>query len=58
MVYGALALPLRRALPWEAAVLATLALTALLYWLVRIKNQWMATRPIPASLRLLTPILK
>jgi uncharacterized membrane protein len=58
MVYGALALPLKRNLPWEAAVLATLALCVFLHAIAQVKNQWMTSRSIPASLRILTPILK
>jgi hypothetical protein len=58
MVYGAAAIPLRRLLPWESAVLATLALCAILYWLVRLKNQWMEHRTLPAGLGILAPILK
>jgi uncharacterized membrane protein len=58
MVYGSLALPLKRSLPWGSAVLATLGLCMLLYWLVRMKNQWVAARPIPPALRFLTPVLK
>jgi uncharacterized membrane protein len=58
MVYGSLALPLKRSLSWGSAVLATLGLCLLLYWLVRMKNQWVAARPIPPALRFLTPVLK
>ena len=58
MVYGALALPLRRLLPWEASVLAALALCAGLLALVRWKNQWVAAGPLPPALRVLTPVLK
>ena len=58
IVYGALALPLRRLLPWEASVLAALALCAGLLALVRWKNQWVAAGPLPPALRVLTPVLK
>ena len=58
MVYGALAIPLRRLLPWEASVLATLALCVVLYGLVRLKNRWMERRSLPDGLWLLAPILK
>ena len=58
MVYGTLALPLRRLLPWEVAVSAAIALCAVLYALVNWKNRWVAARPLPATLRVLTPILK
>jgi uncharacterized membrane protein len=58
IVYGALALPLRRLLPWEASVLAALALCVGLLALVRWKNQWVAAGPLPPALRVLTPVLK
>ena len=58
MVYGALALPLRRVLPWEASVISALVLCAVLLALVRWKNQWIAARPLPPALRVLTPVLK
>lgn len=58
MVYGGATLPLRRALPWEASVAATVALCGLLHALVCWKNRWMADRAVPAPLRVLTPILK
>jgi hypothetical protein len=58
MVYGAGALPLRRLLPWELSVLATLLLCALLYGIVRLKNQWIMSRPLSPRLQLLAPILK
>jgi uncharacterized membrane protein len=58
MVYGAAALPLRRLLPWELSVLATLLLCAVLYGIVRLKNQWIMSRPLSPRLQLLAPILK
>lgn len=58
MVYGAAAIPLRRLLPWESAVFATLALCVVLYWLVRLKNRVMERRALPAGLGILAPILK
>jgi len=58
MVYGALAIPLRRLLPWELSVVAALGLCVALYGLVRLKNQLMTARPLPSRLRILTPILK
>jgi hypothetical protein len=58
MVYGALAIPLRRLMPWEASVLATFALCGVLYWLVRLKNRWMEARPLPGRWWILAPILK
>jgi uncharacterized membrane protein len=58
LVYGALALPLRRLLPWEATVAAAVALSSALYALVHWKNRWVAARPLSSSLRILSPILK
>jgi uncharacterized membrane protein len=58
MVYGAAAIPLRRLLPWELAILATLALCVVLYWLVRLKNRLLERRTLPAGLGILAPILK
>jgi uncharacterized membrane protein len=58
MVYGAIALPLRRLLPWELSVAAALALSAALYALVRWKNRWVAARPLSPALRVLAPVLK
>jgi uncharacterized membrane protein len=58
MVYGALTLPLRHLLPWELSVSAAIALSAVLYALVNWKNRWVTARPLPQTLRVLTPILK
>lgn len=58
MVYGGLALPLRRALPWEMAVLATAALLVLLHRIVLWKNHVMASRSLPPALQFLSPVLK
>ena len=58
MVYGAVALPLRRSLPWEAAMLSTCALLMLLYRIVLLKNHWLARRPLPTALQFLAPVLK
>jgi uncharacterized membrane protein len=58
MVYGALAIPLHRLMPWEAAIAAALGLCAVLYWLVRWKNRWMTARPLPPRFQVLAPILK
>lgn len=58
MVYGGVAILFKRNLPWEAAVFATFGLTALLYYLVRLKNRWVAARPISPAVRVLSPILK
>jgi hypothetical protein len=58
MAYGALALPLKRSLPWELAVFGALVLSVLLYGLVAWKNAWMDRRSLPLRLHFLAPILK
>jgi uncharacterized membrane protein len=58
MVYGALAIPLQRLMPWEVAVAAAIGLCAVLYGLVRVKNRWMSARPLPPRFQVLAPILK
>jgi hypothetical protein len=58
MAYGGLAIPLKRALPWEAAMLGAGLLCVMLYYLVHAKNRWLERRPLPASLAFVSPILK
>lgn len=58
MVYGALGYPLKRLLPWEAAIAATLALCVLLHWLVQRKDRWLAAHPLPPALRIFGPVLR
>jgi hypothetical protein len=58
MVYGALAIPLQRLMPWEVAVAAAIGLCAVLHGLVRVKNRWMSARPLPPRFQVLAPILK
>ncbi len=58
MVYGTIATPLKRALPLEFAILATLLLSAVLYGLVLLKDRLIARCGIPRGLRILAPVLK
>jgi len=58
MVYGALGYPLKRLLPWEAAIVATVALCVLLHWLVQQKDRWLAAHPLPPGLRIFGPVLR
>jgi len=58
MVYGGLALPLKRNLSWAMAILATAALVALLYAIVLWKNRVMSRRPLPRALDFLSPVLR
>lgn len=58
MVYGALGYPLKRLLPWEAAIVATVALCVLLHWLVQQKDRWLAAHPLPPALRIFGPVLR
>lgn len=58
MVYGALGYPLKRLLPWEAAIVATVALCVLLHWLVQQKDRWLATHSLPPALRIFGPVFR
>lgn len=58
MAYGGIAYPLRRALPLELSLLATAALCALLYAIVRWKDRRMAGRQLTGPWRILAPVLK
>lgn len=58
LVYGGLAIPLKRNLPWEAAIVATGLLCVALYYLVHAKNRWLERRPLPQALAFAAPILK
>jgi uncharacterized membrane protein len=58
MAYGALAMPLRRRIPWEWSILGAAALCVLLYILVRWKNRIMARRTLAPPFSVLAPILK
>lgn len=58
MVYGGVAILLKRRLPWEASVLSAIALCGLLYLLVHLKDRLVARRALPPRLAFLTPILK
>ncbi len=58
MVYGVLGRPLRRALPLEAALTATLVLCLLLYVLVRWKDRLMTGVTLTGPLRIFAPVLK
>lgn len=57
MVYGVVAIPLRRALPLEGSLAATLALCALLHAIVRWKNRLMAGVTLRGPARILAPVL-
>ena len=58
MAYGAISLPLRRALPLELSLLGTLLLCGLLYQLVRLKDHLMQDVELRGPIRILTPVLK
>ena len=58
MAYGGIAKPLKRALPLELSLLATIALCALLYKIVVWKDRKMAGRGLTGAWRVLTPVLK
>ena len=58
MAYGAIALPLRRALPLELSLAGTAALVALLYAITRWKDRMMAGRELRGAWKIVAPILK
>ena len=58
MAYGGIAIPMKRALPLELSLLATVALCALLYQIVVWKDRKMAGRELTGPWRILAPILK
>jgi uncharacterized membrane protein len=58
MVYGGIALPLKRALPLELALVATVALCALLYLITRWKDRKMREVQLGGPFRILAPVLK
>jgi hypothetical protein len=58
MAYGGLARPLKRALPLELSLIATVALCALLYRIVVWKDRKMQVVELSGAWRMLAPILK
>jgi uncharacterized membrane protein len=58
MVYGVSGQPLRRLLPIELSLTATVLLCALLYWLVRWKDRKMRGVTLTGPFRILAPVLK
>jgi uncharacterized membrane protein len=58
MAYGGLSRPLRRALPLELSLVATVALCALLYQIVKWKDRKMAGRELTGAWRIFAPVLK
>ena len=58
MAYGALSRPLRRQLPLELSLLATVSLCALLYLIVRWKERKMHDVQLAGPLRILSPVLR
>ena len=58
MAYGGLAKPIKRALPLEVSLLATVALLALLYAIVKWKDRKMQAIELRGPYRILAPVLK
>jgi uncharacterized membrane protein len=58
MAYGGISRPLKRALPLELALVATLALCAVLYKIVVWKDRQMKTVELTGAWRFLAPVLK
>jgi len=58
MAYGGLAKPIKRALPLEVSLIATVALCALLYAIVKWKDRKMRDIELRGPYRILAPVLK
>jgi uncharacterized membrane protein len=58
MAYGGLAKPIKRALPLEVSLVATVALVALLYAIVKWKDRKMPEVRLRGPYRILAPVLK
>jgi uncharacterized membrane protein len=58
MAYGGLARPLKRVLPLELSLVATVALCALLYKIVLWKDRKMAGRELTGAWKIFAPVLK
>ena len=58
MAYGGIAKPLKRALPLELSLVATVALCALLYAIVKWKDRKMTGRELTGMWRIFTPVLR
>ena len=58
MAYGGIARPLRRALPLEISLIATVALCAVLYAITKWKDRKMAGRQLTGAWRFFAPVLK
>ena len=58
MAYGGIAKPLKRALPLELSLVATVALFALLYAIVKWKNRKMREIELAGAWRIFAPVLK
>lgn len=58
MVYGLIAEPIKRTLPFWGAIAATLAMSVWLYVLVLAKNRWLAGVGLPRRGRILAAVLK
>jgi len=58
MAYGGIAKPIKRALPLELSLAATIALCALLYAIVRWKDRKMQDVQLTGPYRILAPVLK
>jgi hypothetical protein len=58
MAYGGLARPLKRALPLEWSLVATVALCALLYAIVKWKDRKMKEIQLAGAWKIFAPVLK
>ncbi|MBY0493180.1 MAG: DUF1624 domain-containing protein [Cyanobacteria bacterium] len=58
MAYGGIAKPIKRTLPLEISLIATVALCALLYAITKWKDRKMAGRELTGAWRIFAPVLK
>jgi hypothetical protein len=58
MAYGGLAKPIKRALPLEVSLVATIALLAVLYAIVKWKDRKMKDVELTGPFRILAPVLR
>jgi uncharacterized membrane protein len=58
MVYGVLAEPIKRTLPLEMSLVATVLLSSFLYVVTRLKNRWMEGVQLPRPMRIFASVLR
>jgi uncharacterized membrane protein len=58
MVYGVIAEPIKRTLPLELSLAATVLLSVALYYLVILKNRWVRGIALPRPMRIFVTVLR